>query len=237
MLATSALMDIGVKQVWAKAITEPHGRILHRIGAHHVVFPEADAGERVAHLLAGKMIDFIEFDDDFAIVKTRAPVEAHGRSLGESKLRAKYGVTVVGVKRPGGDFTPAQASTTVEPGDILIIAGATKAVEKFRAAGFTNAISVEGGTTAWEKVGLPVVRGATRVISLERQVRIAAGSLVLLGVLLGWLVHPTFFALSAFVGAGLVFAGITDWCGMGMLLAKMPWNQCCYDNQEGTCSR
>jgi trk system potassium uptake protein TrkA len=133
VLATSALMDIGVKQVWAKAITEPHGRILHRIGAHHVVFPEADAGERVAHLLAGKMIDFIEFDDDFAIVKTRAPVEAHGRALGESKLRAKYGVTVVGVKRPGGDFTPAQASTTVEPGDILIIAGSTKAVEKFAA--------------------------------------------------------------------------------------------------------
>jgi trk system potassium uptake protein TrkA len=133
VLATSALMDIGVKQVWAKAITEAHGRILHRIGAHHVVFPEADAGERVAHLLSGKMIDFIEFDDDFAIVKTRAPVEAHGRTLGESKLRAKYGVTIVGVKRPGGDFTPAQASTTVEPGDILIIAGATKAVEKFAA--------------------------------------------------------------------------------------------------------
>jgi rhodanese-related sulfurtransferase len=114
---------------------------------------------------------------------------------------------------------------------------ATKAVEKFRAAGFTNAISVEGGTTAWEKVGLPVVRGTTRVISLERQVRIAAGSLVLLGVLLGWLTHPAFFALSAFVGAGLVFAGITDWCGMGMLLAQMPWNQCRDDGQERTCSR
>jgi hypothetical protein len=70
-----------------------------------------------------------------------------------------------------------------------------------------------------------VTRGAARVISLERQVRIAAGSLVLTGVLLTYFVHPGFIVLSAFVGAGLVFAGVTDWCGMGLLLAKMPWNQ------------
>ena len=84
VLATSALIDIGVKEVWAKAITAPHGRILERIGATHVVFPEAEVGERVAHLLTGKMIDFIQFDDDFAIVKTKAPAESHGRTLGES---------------------------------------------------------------------------------------------------------------------------------------------------------
>ena len=115
-----------------------------------------------------------------------------------------------------------------------------KAVEKFRAAGFPNAISVEGGTTAWEQAGLPVVRGTRKVISLERQVRIAAGMLVLLGVVVGWLVHPAFFGLSAFVGAGLVFAGVTDWCGMGMLLAKMPWNNrtgACGDGCASTCSR
>jgi rhodanese-related sulfurtransferase len=114
-----------------------------------------------------------------------------------------------------------------------------KAVEKFRAAGFPNAISIEGGTTAWEQAGLPVVRGTRKVISLERQVRIGAGLLVLLGVLLGWLVHPWFFGLSAFVGAGLVFAGITDWCGMGMLLATMPWNNRtgdCRNGNGGTCS-
>jgi hypothetical protein len=72
------------------------------------------------------------------------------------------------------------------------------------------------------------------VISLERQVRIGAGLLVLLGALLGWLVHPAFFALSAFIGAGLVFAGVTDWCGMGMLLAKMPWNNRSPDCPDGT---
>jgi hypothetical protein len=86
-------------------------------------------------------------------------------------------------------------------------------------------VNVEGGTQACESSGVPVVRGK-KAISLERQVRIAAGSLVLTGVTLGWLVHPGFFGLSAFVGAGLVFAGITDTCGMGMLLARMPWNQC-----------
>jgi rhodanese-related sulfurtransferase len=99
-----------------------------------------------------------------------------------------------------------------------------QACEKFLAAGFTNVVNVEGGTLAWVECGLPVVRGK-KAVSLERQVRIAAGSLVLLGVLLGWLVHPAFLGLSAFVGAGLVFAGITDTCGMGLLLARMPWNQ------------
>jgi rhodanese-related sulfurtransferase len=99
-----------------------------------------------------------------------------------------------------------------------------QACEKFLAAGFTHVVNVEGGTLAWAEGGLPVVRGQ-KAISLERQVRIAAGLLVLLGVLLGWLVHPAFVGLAAFVGAGLVFAGITDTCGMGMLLARMPWNQ------------
>jgi rhodanese-related sulfurtransferase len=99
-----------------------------------------------------------------------------------------------------------------------------QACEKFHAAGFTNVINIDGGTLAWAECGLPVVRGK-KAISLERQVRIAAGLLVLLGVVLAWLVHPAFVGLSAFVGAGLVFAGVTDTCGMGLLLARMPWNQ------------
>lgn len=104
-------------------------------------------------------------------------------------------------------------------------ARAAKAAEQFARDGFDNAVVVEGGTLAWIDAGLPVERGTSTVMSLERQVRIGAGSFVLTGVLLGWLVHPGFFGLSAFVGAGLVFAGITDWCGMGLLLAKAPWNQ------------
>jgi rhodanese-related sulfurtransferase len=99
-----------------------------------------------------------------------------------------------------------------------------KACEKFQQAGFTNVVSVEGGTQAWDQAGLPVVRGQ-KTMSLERQVRITAGSIVLVGVILGFLVHPAFFGLSGFIGAGLVFAGVTDTCGMGMMLARMPWNQ------------
>jgi rhodanese-related sulfurtransferase len=93
------------------------------------------------------------------------------------------------------------------------------------AAKFPKAIVVEGGTQAWIGAGLPVVCSPVRVISLERQVRIVAGSLVLVSAVLGWLIHPSYHGLSAFVGAGLVFAGITDFCGMGLLLAKMPWNR------------
>jgi len=102
-----------------------------------------------------------------------------------------------------------------------------QACEKLEKTGLTNVFNVEGGMTACLAAGLPVVRGK-KSISLERQVRIAAGSLVLLGIVLAWAVHPAFVALSAFVGGGLVFAGVTDTCGMGMILMRMPWNQCDY---------
>lgn len=99
-----------------------------------------------------------------------------------------------------------------------------QACEKLIASGQSNVVNVEGGTMAWEQAGLPVVRGK-KAMSLERQVRIAAGSIVFVGVLLSYFVHPYFIWLSGFIGAGLVFAGITDTCGMGMVIAKMPWNQ------------
>lgn len=113
-----------------------------------------------------------------------------------------------------------------EPVYLLCQSGgrATKAAEKFAAAGFAQAVVVVGGTSGWETAGLPITRGKA-FIGIERQVRIAAGSLVLLGVILSFAVHPYFIGLSAFVGAGLVFAGLSDWCGMGLLLAKAPWNQ------------
>lgn len=126
-----------------------------------------------------------------------------------------------------GTVMSSRAGSSDEPLYVICKSGgrSAKAVEKFRAAGFANVISIQGGTDAWESAGLPVVRGTRKMMSLERQVRIGAGSLVLLGVLLGWMIHPAFYGLSAFVGAGLVFAGVTDWCGMGMLIARMPWNR------------
>ena len=133
ILTTAVLQDLGIREIWAKAITAAHGSILERIGANHVVYPERSMGERVAHLVSGKMIDYIEFDDGFAIVKTRAPAEAWDKALGEAKLRSKYGVTIVGLKRPGEDFTYAQADTVVHQGDLLIVSGRTEMVEKFAA--------------------------------------------------------------------------------------------------------
>ena len=133
VLTVLALSEIGVPDIWAKATTDQHGRILEKTGAHHVVYPEAKMGERVAHLVTGKMIDFIEFDDGFAIVKTCAPSEAIGRTLGESALRSKYGITIVGVKSPHQDFTYATPETMVSKGDLLIVSGPTTRVEKFAA--------------------------------------------------------------------------------------------------------
>lgn len=102
---------------------------------------------------------------------------------------------------------------------------ATKAADKFAKEGFSQPVVVEGGTLAWIEANLPVTRGTVKVISLERQVRIAAGAIVLTGVLLAYFVNFNFIWLSGFVGAGLIFAGITDFCGMGLLIARMPWNK------------
>lgn len=99
-----------------------------------------------------------------------------------------------------------------------------QACEKLVSSGI-EAINVEGGTLAWEAAGFPVVRGQ-KAMSLERQVRIAAGLLVFTGTVLGFFVHPYWIALPAFMGAGLVFSGITDFCGMAILLGRMPWNRC-----------
>lgn len=131
ILTTATLIDFQIPTIWAKAISREHGRILERIGAHHVVLPEHDMGERVAHLVTGeKMLDYIAFDDDYAMAKTLPPKEAIGVSLGESRLRQRYGVTVVGIKRPGEEFTYASAETVLARGDVIIVAGHIGDVER-----------------------------------------------------------------------------------------------------------
>ena len=129
----------------------------------------------------------------------------------------------------------ARNGSAEEPLYVLCRSGSRgrQACEKFLTAGFANVVNIEGGTLACIEAGLPVVRGK-KAISLERQVRIAAGLLVLLGAGLSF-VHLAFIGVSAFVGAGLVFAGITDTCGMGMMLARMPWNQC-KDDTKSCCA-
>jgi trk system potassium uptake protein TrkA len=133
VLTVLALSELGVPQVWAKATSVKHGKILAQVGADHVIYPEAEMGERVAHLISGRMLDYIEFDDGFAIAKVRAPRGAGGRTLEQLALRTKWGVTVVGTKRPGEDFVYARPDTPVPDGAILIVAGDTEKVESYAA--------------------------------------------------------------------------------------------------------
>lgn len=133
VLITANLVDLGISRIWAKAITKSHGKILSRIGAQHVIFPEADAGRRTAHLVSGRLLDYMEFDDDFAIVKMHPPRETQGFTLAQADIRAKYGVTVVGVKSPGEDFSYATPETAVTARDTLIVAGHVELIERFAA--------------------------------------------------------------------------------------------------------
>lgn len=133
VLTVLSLTELGVPQIWAKATSVKHGKILHSVGAHHVIYPEVEMGERVAHLISGRMLDYIEFDDGFAIAKVRAPRGAAGRTLADIGLRTKWGVTVVGTKRPGEDFVYARPETVVPEGAVLIVAGDTAKVEAYAA--------------------------------------------------------------------------------------------------------
>ncbi len=131
ILTCSLLQSLGTPDIWAKAISEPHARILKQLGCHHVVRPEHDTGRRVAHLIAGRMLDYIEFDDGYAIVKMRPPKQILERTLAESAVRQEYGVTIVGVKRTGEDFTYAVPATVVYQGDLIIVSGSRVKVEAF----------------------------------------------------------------------------------------------------------
>ncbi len=131
VLTTSALGDFGVANIWAKAVTRSHGRILERVGAHHVVFPEHDMGHRVAHLVGGRTIDWFQLDEDFAMVETMVPADLVGHSLGEMGIRQRYGVTVVCVKPSGKSFTYATVDTVLEKGMVLVVAGPSEKAEAF----------------------------------------------------------------------------------------------------------
>ena len=132
VLITANLVDIGVPQIWAKAVSREHGRILKRIGAHHVIYPEFDAGQRTAHLVSGRMLDYIEMEKHgFSIVKMRPPRETWGFTLAESQIRRKYGVTVIGVLSVGAPFEYADASTRIGEDDIIIVGGDAQLLEQF----------------------------------------------------------------------------------------------------------
>lgn len=171
-------------------------------------------------------------------VKTISPLQLHER------VRSDQGIELIDVRTPvefrevhvpfakNLPLDRLQASSvsagrdSTKPLYVICRSGGRgqQACDRLQAAGFTNVVNVEGGTQAWEQAGLAVARGK-KAISLERQVRIAAGLMVVTGAALSVLSNPSWLLLSGFVGAGLVFAGVTDSCGMAMLLARMPWNQ------------
>lgn len=130
-LTTVALSDLGVPNIWAKAINSSHAKILSRVGAHHVVRPEEDMGRRVAHLLGGGVLEYLALDDDFVIVETGVPAGMIGRSLDEAGLRNEYNVTMVCIKPPGGTFTHAERTTVPNRDDLIVVAGPRSDVDHF----------------------------------------------------------------------------------------------------------
>ncbi|WP_067597287.1 potassium channel family protein [Nocardiopsis listeri] len=131
ILTTSLLVDLEVAGIWAKATSRRHGRILEQVGADHVVLPEHDMGERVAHLLSGRMLDYKEVEQGFAVGKTRAPESMLGRTLRQTRVRQKFGITVVAVKRVGSSFTYTTEETVLHKGDVILVAGRNQDVERF----------------------------------------------------------------------------------------------------------
>ncbi|WP_043442739.1 potassium channel family protein [Arthrobacter sp. L77] len=131
ILTTSILLRFERPTIWAKAVSEPHAQILSQLGVERVIRPEQDMGRRVAHLVRGTMLDYVEFEDNFAMVKTRPPREYWDRDLGTTGIRARHGVTVVAVKRRGGTWDYTTAATTLYDDDEIIVAGPTDKAEHF----------------------------------------------------------------------------------------------------------
>lgn len=132
VLITANLVDIGMEQIWAKAVSREQGKILRRIGAQHVIYPEFDAGSRTAHLVDGRMLDYVEMDrEGFSIVKMRPPAEIQGFTLMESDVRRRYGVNILGVISPGQHFEYAGPDTVVAANDLIIVSGDGQLLEDF----------------------------------------------------------------------------------------------------------
>ena len=132
ILATSRLLKFNKPAVWAKAISEPHAEILEQLGVKHVVRPERDMGRRVAHLVSGGVIDYIDLGQDFVIVRTRAPEFALHRPLSVLELRSTHGITITAIRPEGGDWSSATPQTIIEAEDEILVQGPRRKVESFR---------------------------------------------------------------------------------------------------------
>ncbi|MBG6056870.1 trk system potassium uptake protein TrkA [Cryobacterium sp. MP_M5] len=130
ILTASLLLKLGIPNIWAKAVSDPHGEILQQLGVSHVIYPEKDMGKRVAHLVRGVMQDYIEIGENFALVKTTPPREIIGVPLGKTRIRPNHGVTVTAFNRDGV-WSYTTLDTVITATDIILIAGESKRVEAF----------------------------------------------------------------------------------------------------------
>jgi len=131
ILTASLLIKLGIPNIWAKAVSEPHGEILRQLGVKHVIYPEKDMGRRVAHLVRGVMQDYIDIGENFALVKTAPPREILDKPLSLTKVRTVHGVTVTAFHRAGQGWSYATMETVILEGDIILVAGQTERVESF----------------------------------------------------------------------------------------------------------
>ena len=131
ILTASILLQMGVKQVWAKATSESHGRILTQLGVHHVVYPEAEMGKRVAHQVGGDQLDYVEIDEGFVMAKTRAADAFNGMTLDQLGLRREYGIIVVATSKGNSEFAAATPQTLIVGGDFMIVAGPKDRIAAF----------------------------------------------------------------------------------------------------------
>lgn len=131
ILTASLLLRMGVPQIWAKAVSEAHGQILEQLGVHHVTYPEKDMGRRVAHLVRGSALDYIEVDDDYAIVKMSPNSTVVGKRLGDTDIRKRYGVTIMAIRCGGQPWVNADADSVITAEDTLLVAGRIKKAEAF----------------------------------------------------------------------------------------------------------
>lgn len=123
ILTVSLLLQMGVRQVWAKANSASHGKILEQLGVEHVIFPEREMGRRVAHMVSGESLDYVHIDDDFVMVKTLVPQQFDGQTLADAKIRAEFSVTVVATSTGDGNYQPAFPETVLHQGEHIVLAG------------------------------------------------------------------------------------------------------------------
>ncbi|QOC90200.1 potassium channel family protein [Micromonospora craniellae] len=132
VLTVLALVELGVPQIWARAISGQHAKILSSVGAQHVIFPEAETGERLAHLIVTRMLDFVEFGDAFAIAKLRVPESLVGHSISEVRLLDRHGVRVLGIKAPDESrFRYVSDGLELVRDSTLIVEGTIEQVQRF----------------------------------------------------------------------------------------------------------